>query len=163
MTSTDILEYFDKNADLVENHPGAAYPEVSILRRLVKSTPSGPAGILGDVYLESVNRRISEVKNRGDVYGLTHEIFFATDFGRINAALPNLSDLLNKLLPQYHDDPDPLGELLMVAKIVGHSSDVVTAARTVFDKAVASTDTSKAGFNDNYHLLLVAGLLGHWD
>jgi hypothetical protein len=79
----DAVAFMDENAALVQTHSGHAFAEADLLRRIVNNIPSGPAGLVGDVHKADLMRRVPKTPDLASVYVFTHEIFYASDFGRV--------------------------------------------------------------------------------
>lgn len=155
----EVLGYLSSNIQGIASYEGWAFAESQILYRLRYGIPSSPAGLIGDVYYEALLDKVPPVANRQDIYGFTHAIFFATDFGRYKRPLVGYGEVIDGLLPQYHNDPDPLCELVMCAKMIGHDSMIVQEAESVYWDAFNTMSRDSSEFNENYHKILVGGIL----
>ena len=154
-------EYFTRHLSLVNNHPGEVKAELTVLR-IVKNKEKLKSTVLQQVYLEKMQRGVPPVLNPADVYGMTHDVFNATDFGRIKITgydKAGWTAMLKRLCLDYATYPDILGEVLLAAKcldIWGVWADTATAA---FRLLWTTLDRTAGGFNENYHPLLVGDLL----
>jgi hypothetical protein len=160
LKSQQTLQWFEQNFANIAANDGAASMEFDILRHMVEATPSGPLGLFGDVNRHKLAQNLPMPQNRADVYGLTHLIFFAADFGRLPLADVDLNHyraMLDELLNTWVHDTDLCGELLICSKIIGHESGAVNSARVAFDAAWEALDRNN--FAQNYHPILIGGLL----
>lgn len=159
--ASSALAYIDGNATKLENHLGAAYAEGVILDALVNKTPSGTLGILGQAYKTDLIRGgVLDVPDRATAYKLTHTIIFATDFGRQKlTGLSNYEALLEQLVVTYADDTDVLGELLISARCISYWSPAMDTAYQNFCSQWDAVNKQAGLFNQNYHVILVGGIL----
>ena len=153
-----------ENTRLIEEHRGAAFTEVEILKQLASKTDSGPAGLMGDTHLKKLQKSVPKIDNRSEAYAFTHEILFASDFGRISLKdkgidLPAIEKLLDRLVEEYAGDTDVLGEILIVAECIEYSSPRLKEGLDVFNKAWKALSRDSKDFAENYHTLLVGGIL----
>lgn len=155
----DTLAWFAANAAAVDEHPGAALAEVEILRALATGAQVG--SIFAHVHEAKLLRGPRNTNDRGEAYGLTHDIFFATDFGRreLSPAVDKtaFAARIEALAPAYADDTDILAELLMCARILGHWSADLQALLERYIPQWNALD--RANFSGSYHQILTGALL----
>lgn len=156
-----MVDYFDRHSDEVEAHPGAVLEELAILRILQNNEAAEPT-IITAVYREKMVRGCPTCPNPADIYGMTHDVFFATDFGRQQFTgydTEAWSALLQRLAIEQWGYPDLLGEILMCAICLDlwgpWADEALTHYRTLWD----ALDRTAGGFNENHHPILVGDLL----
>jgi hypothetical protein len=150
----------EANAVSVVANGGAAYAENKILRGMAGNDDTGGRALIGYAYLSNLQRGVRSVTNRGEAYALTHDIFFATNFGRITVTgvdITGHASLLDRLVVEHANDTDVLGELIMASKCIGHWSSAMDTALSAFESQWAALDRND--FAQNYHPILVGGLL----
>lgn len=154
------VDYMNDNSSAVDAHSGAAYMENKILRAITGTESTGGRSLLGYAYQSELLRHVPAVNDRGEAYRFTHIIFFATDFGNrpINGLdMTGYCAALDTHVVTFADDLDVLGEMLLCAKCIGHWSD---ACDTALSKFIADYDAYPRNvFDENYHPILVGGLL----
>lgn len=152
----DTLEWLDELDAEVLAHPGMAYVEREILRLLVAGTAPSTSGVTSTAYRMEAERRVLPMQNRAEARSVAHIVMFATNFGQVSMVAPSgLGAALDDAVVEHEEDTDTLGELLIAAHIAGHTSALITAARSVFDAAWAAEPLE---FN-NYHVILVGAIL----
>lgn len=158
--ATEAKVYMETNNASVLAHAGAAYEENEILKTLVNGTAS--TGILSDAYKANLLRGVPTVNDRGEAYRLTHTLMFATNFGRLDLTgfdVNAYGALLDELVVTYADDVDVLGELLISAKCIAYTSSALDSAYASFTSNWDSIGRDSGDFANNYHQILVGGLL----
>lgn len=153
------VDYLQNNQASVDAHGGIAYAEQRIMNALAGVETTGRS-LIGYAYQSLLLKGVPEVNDRNQAYLFTHMVFFATDFGRRPLEIANLqgyTDLLDSILPDYHQDLDVLGELLAVAKCLGYWSVACDVALAIFITGWDELD--KVTFGNDYHTILVGGIL----
>lgn len=156
-----VLRYFDACAAQLAAHDGAAREEVALLRSLASDTPSGQAGLLGDVYRAAVKAGVPPTNNPPEVYRLTHMVFFATDFGRIPVAVnrPAWLAALRYWMTECADNLDLVGELLICVSCLGLWDQSADKEWLALQAKLGALDRTPRSFAQNYHPILVGGVL----
>lgn len=155
-------DYFAQHAALLAAHPGAAREEFAILKMVEDGTPSGPTGMLGAVYMQAIVDGVPDSPNEGEAYRLTHMVLFATDFGRVPVQGHDKAAWqarLQELAERYEDHGTLLGEVLMCAHCLDVWGTWADLRLAQFNTLWLGLDRTLAGFNENYHPILVGGLL----
>lgn len=156
----DTLAWFDVKSATVADHDGVAFTELEILKIIANATPSSGAGILGDAYAQEARRGAGHYPNRNDVYRFTHQIMFATNFGRqelVGIDQTGYGELIETLCAEHATDTDLLGELLICAKCIGYWSASMDAAMVSFTSQFDALD--RGDFNGSYHPILIGAIL----
>lgn len=153
------VEYFTENNAGIALFGGAARQEVMIMNGLINGVSGEVGGMMGYAYRDRMTLTAPDPQNRGDVYDYTHAVMFATDFGNSSITVgASHRELIDRLIPEYTDDLDVLGEILIAAKCIGYDSPVVQAGMDVFTHAW-DTNSFKLPFGEQYHLVVVGGIL----
>lgn len=154
----ETLAWLDERDSDVAAHPGMAFTEREILRMLVDGTTPGADDVVTRAHRMEFERRLFPTTNRAEARAFAHIAMFASSFGQVAINAPaGAGEAIDAAISANMDDTDTLGELLIAAKIVGHTSSIVTSGRIVFDAdwSVIPRDD----FSQNYHAVLVGGLL----
>ncbi len=154
------VQFMADNQAAVDAHTGAAYAENKILRGITGAEDTGGRSLLGYSYLCNLRRGVRSVSNRAECYAITHDIFFATNFGKISLTgvdVAAYTAALEGLVVDYTNDTDVLGELLICAKCLGYWSSGMDTALAQFETQWAALD--RTNFAENYHPILVGGIL----
>lgn len=156
--ASDTLGWLDAHAADVAAHPGAAYAETEILRMLATNTGPQGSGIFAEAYRRDIARRLPTCDSRAEARAFAHYIMFAGAFGRSGAfsIAAGAEDAIDAAVVAHADDVDTLGELLIAAEIIGHTSAAVAAAKASFDAAWLLIDRDTF---EHYHAILVGGIL----
>lgn len=155
------MTYWSDNDALVQAHPGEVLQELAIFR-ILKNGEEAPDTIIAEVYREKVRRRVPECPNQSETYGMTHDVFFATDFGRrpfTGYDAEGWAEMLERVATEQWEHPDLLGEIIMCVIFLGLWDDWTDSAlvhyRTLFD----ALDRSAEGFAENHHPILIGEML----
>lgn len=157
--ATDALAFLDSKTVEVDAHRGAAYTEVELLRNLTENVPGN---ILQTAYLERMNFEVPSPQNRAEMYQATHEIFFATNFGRDVSLINDATKatwvaMLKNSLSSYTADMDVLAEILSCIHILGgwgaNEDIIMIEYRAMWAAALAEGSFGK------YHEILTGGVL----
>lgn len=162
MLVTPTKSYFTELASAVKAHEGAAVYEVALLDRIESGAASGPSGLLGDTYRAAIEVGPPVCRNAAEGYRLTHMVLFATDFGRIKVSVSKTTwrAEMQRLVREFRTNLDLFGEILMAARCLDMWERwAVDAAKNDFWPRWVVLDRSPAVFAENYHPILVGGLL----